>query len=504
MVLIPLSLNAHLSIEITTYMKITQYLKNRGPRIACGVFIFMGMILGSRVYGADIEIPYVATSTTAWDFSQNTVSHPVQNTYGSGGLCVGIFSGSVNYSGSYPDTSSPYGGAFPSMALNAGPFITGTPWLRSQYSDPTVVPYSLPDGTYWSIADVADCNAPHTPTGDNYYFQFTLSGGHLVPPTPPTPPDTSTRIDTVTPINDATVATGTVAIAATGYINPADYSDDTKIVFHIQNNYSAYNAIRGVSVFTIVEGLGIGSATSTSNTQVDYSISFQATSSGAFSVATTTDMQVLGIRNMTTSVTSPRFSFLGLNIGTNNVVSTSTKFTVATTTVEDNIVETAGRALIALSDQNDQRCDEFVTGSSTLGATNVGIFVRCLFTPTTLGFAIAIQGLKDEILSRWPLGYATRLLVILNSTATTSLPTGSWVSPSTLGPFGNYQVDIDPWTVLRDHDKNPFYWDDINYGGVSSSTAGVPLWDKVEPIYTPIIYAIYIGLFIWFVIWRRK
>lgn len=332
---------------------------------------------------------------------------------------------------------------------------------------------------------------------NSLYYQIAGTGGF-------DPSATNTRIDSVVPENNATVATGTVMLSASGYINNADFDDNTRISFRIRNNYSAYNAIRGVSVFTIVQSIDLSGATSTGNVNVDYTIDFTPSGPGDFTVSTTTNMQVIGDRRFDVSIHNPRFSIFNFNFGRNTVVSTSTRFTVATSTVEDNIVQQAAEGLITLFQPNDSSCDQFITGSSTLSTTNVPTFIRCLFTPTTLGMGVTISALKNEILSRWPIGYATRALAILNSAATTSLPTGSWISPNTLGELGNYEVEIDPWTVMRDEEKNPFYWDDINWGGNSSSTQGQNLWELVEPIYTPIVYAFYLFALISFIIWRRN
>lgn len=309
-------------------------------------------------------------------------------------------------------------------------------------------------------------NTPFPGLKDAFYILYDTNG-----PPSEIPPDTSTRIITVTPQNNTLISTSTsVIVANTGYINANEYEDGIKIRQRLS-----------LSTSPLLGGIGVGPYDAVN--QLTNSVEFVhiATSSGPFSFSTTTSLTQIGVRNMTTTITKPRFSVFGRGFGTTVLYSTTTKFTVGTTTRGDII------------NQNTQDQLELLTGSasSTIESLNdscnpfsLGDFsaLRCaylLVVPDAETLSVMYQDLNEKILTKAPLGYVTRLVSILTSTTTTALPTISYTTAST-SMFGTMTFEFDPFGALT-ASTSP-----LNY--TSDQSQPKTIWQIMEEVVNITIY----------------
>ena len=308
--------------------------------------------------------------------------------------------------------------------------------------------------------------------------------------------DTSTRIISVVPANGATVATGTVAFDITGYINPNEYvgASSTTVNIGISNSAQSYN--NSVSPYMAISQLGAPYQTWNSK-----NFQWVATSSGAFSFSTSTDIEQIGTYSMNSNISGPLLHILGWNILSQSLYSTSTSFLVATSTFQDDIIAGASAAAQAVLNSSNQTCDSWLTGSSTFSSLPVRTAVYCFFAPTTLGLSEVFAHIQTSILAVPPLGYVTRAYEIMWSTGTTSLPVAHYVFPDYMPIVGGMEWDVPNWDVLFSTSTNPLLMTDLPLG---AQYAGKSPAEVIRPIYDPIIYAIYIYLFIKFVIYKQS
>lgn len=319
-------------------------------------------------------------------------------------------------------------------------------------------------------------------------YNYILGAVPIVPPGPG-PTDTSTKIIWFSPLNGSTVATGTVPINIQGYINEAD--DDTSITVSLR---SAYDINYGITPSS-----GLLPGVSAPVYPVNTTISLTNIPSGEFDITATTTINVPGVVNaqvvLGNGYNQGSFGLIPgiVNIGGTTLISTTSSFIVGTTSRADII---AGY----ITNQLNQNANATSTVDCSF-AFNTS-FIECMLIPPLPLLNATFRGFYDDVLTRFPIGLATRLYSVVTNTATSSIPVVTWISPNALGFLGNLQWDIDIEGMLRSS-SNPFFWTDIDWGG-ENGIDGETIWQKMEPIYSPIVYGAYVILIIWFIIWRRQ
>lgn len=221
--------------------------------------------------------------------------------------------------------------------------------------------------------------------------------------------DTTTRINTVTPASGSTIATSTAAtFGATGYIKDTDFKNG----MFVQIKYGLY--------------ADAASPAGPASPDLLYTtLVFPLSSSGNFSVSTTSPALKKGQYTMqtsiqTTSIVNNVLNFLGFGQFANNGIlsATSTQFVgdsfsgydiyVASTTA--NITNYLASSTISLA------------ACSSWTSFNLGDCMNLMFVPQTGPILQTLTDFKNGFLSYAPIGYITRAIVILSGTTPTDLP----------------------------------------------------------------------------------
>lgn len=270
--------------------------------------------------------------------------------------------------------------------------------------------------------------------------------------------DSSTRIDTVTPADGVTVATSTgLTLGATGYVNPVDYSDGMVLRLNISYNYATgYNPQTKTPLFqpsscpsnfaqNIVSWAG-GNAPAifcewSPNGPTAARQDFPITSSGAFSVSTTTPILNLGRYSTTYSIVKPLVSILGINLGENTLLATSTRFVASTTSYYDKAQDQLDTIISTV--QSTTSAAVLNTCNPLSGAFNAGTCAYGLVVPNSSDLQTVWDKFQQFVLYKFPWGYATRLVAILSTTAATTTDPITIVMPATTALAG-YTYTVDP------------------------------------------------------------
>lgn len=281
------------------------------------------------------------------------------------------------------------------------------------------------------------------------------------------PTNTNTRIISVTPQDNTTQATSTSFVFdVEGYINENDFDDVYDVTLEWKAKHSQVAGCEaGInSTFAIC-----AFPTSTGTYEV------RLTDLGTFTVSTTTSLLNIGQYYYTVKVTKPRFSFLGLELFTDLIVSTSTDFTLATSSKADIVSQESTNALIEFS--------EGIVGN-TVDACVIDFsgsfdFQDCMisfFLPDREYIIDTIDNLREDFLVKLPMGYLTRFVEITISTPTSTLPTISYTSSNT-SIFNGASFTFDPFETLSSTTG-------IVSSAVSDSNDPQNVWDIMEyPIY---------------------
>jgi len=267
------------------------------------------------------------------------------------------------------------------------------------------------DGNYWVRLQGS---------GFDYYAIFIKSGGTWQSGFNPT-----TRIDTVSPPNASTTGY-TTYLNATGYINENDYEEGIILRIRLANN-TLQNGIGG-SVLDAWNGAFGG-------------FSIPITSAGSFDLGTTTTFDIDGQINIEWSLQVPNTTWLiGSFLSPQILVSSTTMFVVNQMTGLD----------IAMASTTDILVSALVTGTTTQSVIrcnpanfDITVCLISLIVPPRSVLEQDLTNFKNDVLNRFPIGYITRFLTILGSTATSSLPVFSATIPNAL-PFGQGQtIELD-------------------------------------------------------------
>jgi len=262
-----------------------------------------------------------------------------------------------------------------------------------------------------------------------YYYEFYDTDGPEEPIT-----DFTTRIDSVIPPNNSTVATSTsFEIGATGYVNVDDLADETTLTISFQRDACASASLVGPTF-----------ALDYAETCIRGSLVVPLTD-GAFDVASST-YSVLGVGrySLNASITVPRYTLLGFDFGTRVLVSTSTRFLVATSTKFDLLNDQVTAEFETFFDDTSASCEiDFTTAFSDLKTC-----IAFLFAFSGEQVVNGIKTLADAFLTHVPWGYAYRVFIIFTSeeVAPATLPSIAAEIPDGLPVVGSF--DFTPWAPI--------------------------------------------------------
>ncbi len=258
---------------------------------------------------------------------------------------------------------------------------------------------------------------------NNCYIQIFDSVGDTVG-------DSSTRIVSVAPGNKSTIATSTAAtFAASGYINPVDF----KTGMYIQIQYAFY---------------GDALLPTPDPSQVFKTINFPIATSGPFVVSTTSPVSKTGEYTMQTRLKTPSLlsdvlSFLGYCstgcTGGNIRISTSTTFVAVMPNGYDAFVASTTNSITAYLASSTIS----LASCSSWTSFSLGDCLNLLFVPQVRPIDDALSNFRNTFFSFAPWGYVTRVVVILSSNATSSLPLIDVTMP--LGRPGSPEYMVDEY-----------------------------------------------------------
>lgn len=223
-------------------------------------------------------------------------------------------------------------------------------------------------------------------------------------------------IDTVSPANNTTIATATAYVeGSTGYVSSTSAPNGATLNMTVKNNSAQiqgfFNGLVQNTVCFFTSSIGNNQDINPACGNIGVPIS-----SGAYSFSTTTPAIILnGTYTLTTSITTPDFSFLGINIGQNTLVSTTTTFLGAATTTYDSISDAQLSGIQALAGGQSFSQDNCNVGS---GSFSISLCIDYLIIPTQANFSQDIANLQSGFLTRMPWGYANRIVQIMTSDPT--------------------------------------------------------------------------------------
>lgn len=246
-----------------------------------------------------------------------------------------------------------------------------------------------------------------------------------------------TQIATVTPASASTIASSTAAtFGVTGFVNPSDYIPGMSVTM----SYSPYIASQEASALP---------------SSYFTTVSFPITASGSFSFSTSSPALTVGNYTMQTSIVgASSVNFFGLfsfNVPftQQTYTSTSTTFIVDELNGFDVYMASSTEALQSILNE---------TGTSSqacaIGVTfNVNGCIGYIFIPQPQVLDQQFQQFYNSFLTYAPWGYLTRLIVILSSQGTSSLPSAT-ATVALPYAFGNANdttdLTIDPTATLAE------------------------------------------------------
>jgi len=262
-----------------------------------------------------------------------------------------------------------------------------------------------------------------------------------------------------------------VTISASVYVNEADYVEGMKVRQTIFiKNPKAGSLIAGGAITAVDQTLGT----------LVFEYPIENALSSDFS--TTTTFSTIGLRTMKTELLKPQFNFFsifGVNPNTSAVLTRFDEFLVATTTLGDvlnsNLINSIDQLGIATSTVQSVSTCNLLSGFSLTDC------LVALFIPSSEDFVNLFSALQDEFLTRIPVGYVTRTVVILSGHATSTLPSLVLHLPAGSPLAGTTTIfAVDPAITTATGLLTDEY----------KSDSGSNLWDLITPLFTLLMYII--------------
>ena len=300
--------------------------------------------------------------------------------------------------------------------------------------------------------------------GESVYF--TVSGGSIV--------QSSTHFISVTPTASTTVATST-SIGADVYISPSDYQSGMYLDLAF-NNQTVANA--GGSALDAWNAAFGGNGNSGGAIQFPLS-------SGDNNLATTTVFPFIGVTTGTYRVITPSWAsnipFLGSLFSGNTLIASSTTFTVVQPTGLDIALARGGQSLVSA----------LITGTTTEPVLDCNIgssfsLENCLISlvlPSNTVLGNDASQVKGIFSTKAPFGWVVRIMTLMTSNGTTSLPVLSYTFQSDSPLAGQtYAFDVSSYMTQGAAVVN----------AAQSDIAGHPetVWQIMEPIVDTFIYLV--------------
>lgn len=349
------------------------------------------------------------------------------------------------YYGSYPSTSV----QFSSGTASGGSYsmvnevMNGWSW---EYFATNSGAWGGPlgDGYYWIRIDF---------NGDTYLDQYRRLGGvwsHVGVDT-----DTTTRFISVVPQNATTTAT-TTSVGSHLYVNENDYDSDIYLRVMLENQSSVYCFATGVALD--FQKCNQSGSFGLSRWTVDFPLV-----SGDNDVSTTSPQLMLGRWTAKYVVYDPRF----FGVWNDVLISTTTSFLVSTSTSIDLVLQDVRASLASTSQDYFSSCNPISNWDFMKCLSGATTF---LFIPQSNDIQETVDSLYNDFLTRFPVGYITRFVSILRSTASTTPPAISYTfgssSPQMLQGL-TYSIQIydhfgELTTITSDDGENKNIWDIIN------------------------------------------
>ncbi|MHB1094524.1 hypothetical protein [Thiobacillus sp.] len=401
-------------------------------------------------------VAHAANSFLPTEFAQDT-NVPTSLTWNSPAKVVCIYDPSGNWD-STGLSCSPLTNYSSDGTLQDGVNLGKIPWYRgsgSQWTNQNIT------GTWHAIFrnnTVADWgsvyNGNYTAAlADDAFvasFTFTVHGTGWTA-------NTATRIDSVTPVNGAVVATttptgGVVSLNATGYFNIAQ--DPTNIVGTHLGGRIKWNAY-SLSQAAIGNCIDVICAFLPQNTGYT-SYSGELYGSSAISVSSSSPVLPYGRYTLTTSLVVPNQIFGIPTWGETTVVSTTTSFYFGTSTPKDNLIYgTNGSPDLATALSGGiiaTTSAAFYSSCNPSLSFSVGDCFALIFYPDWSQLTTVFVSLREGLLSVVPWGYLTRTLTIASGNATSTLPSliidFSHAPPAEAGLASGAVLNLTPWSDL--------------------------------------------------------
>lgn len=282
--------------------------------------------------------------------------------------------------------------------------------------------------------------------------------------------------NTTTPLT--TIATGTpYSVNGFIYISEEDWVEGMKFVQTIYVQNPKYGSQATGIGFTAIEQL-LGTETFEYEiTHAGYWDEFSL--DGALETETSSD--TIGKRTLISKITKPQVTLFGLGLGSLDVLVRRDVYVIGTTTVGDLLQESLNEAFSSLgsatSTQQTLKSCSPLSGDFSIIECVVGLFI-----PSGDDLHSLVRLFYDEFATRVPWGYVTRLVQVLGSNATTSIPALTLHLPAsspiagTSTPLGNIDSAITSASVILSTDID--------------NDAGGNIWDTVMPIVRIMFYLI--------------
>jgi hypothetical protein len=300
------------------------------------------------------------------------------------------------------------------------------------------------------------------------WWEWTSSGGG----------DLTTRFLYIEPIDEETLATGTISFLLSGYVLPDDDPNDEVFVrLKLSNNgLAAQSAVGPIFAWWSFTG----------NSPQIFQETFNFTSSEVttdFTLSTSTLIENLGLYTMKSQIIRPLFSFFGFDIGENVLAEDTRTFIAASTTRFDDLFiktqEEIENSFLTFDDDCEHTIDSF------FGTFNFIDLTWCLLVPNPAQMSNIKDSYINTLFEKVPFGYLTQAISIFNASTTTPLPDLSYTFPSDF-----------PAPLFAGKDITFKVWDYFYVDGAPvkdewvSNVAGDEknVWEIFEPLYTTIVY----------------
>ncbi len=302
---------------------------------------------------------------------------------------------------------------------------------------------------------------------------------------------TITRIDSVDPDNNQSVATSSLPYLfdVKGYINPTDYKAGARLMMKIDRNTDQQSSDALVGF----------------NSAFGNKTYLPITASTTFDVSTTSDNLNLsfplrvGLYKARWEIQEPGFDIFGLNFFYHTVIGKDTVFTIATTTAIDNIQLQQEAYLNTIKNATGDPLAEcqFSVFNTALDFSLGGQLINCMggiiswmLIPSPAVLSSTIQQLKDGFLTRPPMGYLTRIVSAIQNGQQGTLP--------------NVSVDVPIPDTDTDHtgkitigfDINQWIADTADLEATFQDPAGHSAKTIIEPI-IQLLVGLLVMMFIW-------